>query len=107
MSAEFTLAASDQKQPLNEVKTLSEDSAPEPGLAKPTLSEPAIKAKTQRALAYWSLAVVVIFYGVVLVLRATGVFTQADLTGVISSVSVIPTLASVAFAFYFATSPGK
>ncbi len=90
-----------------EIEVLSDLSNPGPGLANPTFSEPAMKATTQRNLAYGSLGVVVIFYGAMLTLRAFGSFSQEDLTGIIASFSVIPTLASVAFAFYFATSPRK
>lgn len=88
-------------------EVLSDFSDPGSGLANPTFSEPKMKATTQRNLAYGSLGVVVVFYGTMLALRATGVFSQADLTGIIASFSVIPTLASVAFAFYFATSNRK
>ena len=86
---------------------LTDLSDPGSGLVNPTFSEPRMKATTQRNLAYGSLGVVVVFYGAMLVLRATGVFSQSDLTGIIASFSVIPTLASVAFAFYFATSNRK
>lgn len=89
------------------VEILSDLSDPEPGLAIPGFSEPAMKATTQRNLAYGSLGVVVAFYGTILILRAVNVFSQEDMTGIIASYSVIPTLASVAFAFYFATSPRK
>lgn len=84
---------------------LSDDSDPGRGLANPTFTAPEnVDPVVQRNLAYASLGVVVVFYGTMLILRAVGVFSHDDMTGMIAAFSVIPTLASVAFAFYFAKS---
>lgn len=85
-------------------REFTEDKDPGTGLAPVKESAPLAKMKAgaQRALAYASLGIVAALYGTLLCAFLTDVITLDELTKLATVFSPLPTLCTVAFAFYFA-----
>ena len=91
--------------PTDDPDSLSEELVPAAGLAEPhtrPFDPKKHKANTRRNLAWASLLVLVLFYGVLLWKFLDGTLTMDELNRLIVAFSSLPTLTAVAFTFYFA-----